>query len=190
VESVSADVFDGFDYVALGHLHGAQIVTERIRYCGSPLPYAFSEAGQRKSVYLVDLDAAGAVSAQRVELPVIRELVTLRGPLADILEGEDHCGATDLTTAYLSVELTDPVRPLEPMRRLRERFSHTLVTQWVPATGAGSSGTHRRTTAGQPDDGQLLTDFVRDARGSDPGPGEQVLLHRALVADRLVERVR
>ena len=59
VESVTADVFDGFDYVALGHLHGSQRVTERIRYSGSPLPYAFSEAGQTKSVLLVDLDPVG-----------------------------------------------------------------------------------------------------------------------------------
>jgi exonuclease SbcD len=190
VESVSADVFDGFDYVALGHLHGAQTVTDRVRYCGSPLPYAFSEAGQRKSVLLVDLDAAGAVSAHSIDLPVIRELATVRGALPDLLSGGTHCGETDLTNAYLSVELTDPVRPLEPMRRLRERFPYTLVTQWMPGNGAGLSPTRRRAPVGQLDDGRLLTDFVRDARGTDPAPGEQALLHRALVADRLVERVR
>ena len=61
VESVSADVFDGFDYVALGHLHSAQVVSERVRYSGSPLPYAFSEAGQAKACWLVDLDGAGDV---------------------------------------------------------------------------------------------------------------------------------
>jgi exonuclease SbcD len=190
VESVSADIFDGFDYVALGHLHGAQIVTDRVRYCGSPLPYAFSEAGQRKSVWLVDLDGAGAVSAQRVDLPVVRELATLRGALPDLLASENHCGEIDLTDAYLSVELTDPVRPLEPMRRLRERFPFTLVTQWMPEVGAGSSPARRRAAVGHLDDGRLLIDFVRDARGTDPAPGERALLDRALVADRLVERVR
>ena len=195
VESVSADVFDGFDYVALGHLHGAQAVTERVRYCGSPLPYAFSEAGQRKSVLLVDLDGAGAVSTRQIDLPVIRPLVMLRGTLDEILATatdrvDTRCGGTDLTTAYLSVELTDPVRPLEPMRRLRERFPFTLVTQWVPETGAGSSRAGCRAPVGHLQDGQLLIDFVRDVRGTEAGPGERVLLEQAVVADRLVERVR
>ena len=121
---------------------------------------------------------------------MVRELATVRGALPDLLSGGTHCGETDLTNAYLSVELTDPVRPLEPMRRLRERFPYTLVTQWMPENGAGASPTRRRAPAGHLDDGRLLTDFVRDARGTDPAPGEQALLHRALVADRLVERVR
>jgi exonuclease SbcD len=114
----------------------------------------------------------------------------VRGTLAELLAGENRCGATDLTKAYLAVELTDPVRPLEPMRRLRERFPYTLVTQWVPETAAGAGSTHRPTALGHPHDGQLLTDFVRDVRGTDPAPGEQLLLQHALVADRLVERVR
>jgi len=190
VESVSADVFDGFDYVALGHLHGAQAVTERVRYCGSPLPYAFSEAGHRKSVLLVDLDDVGAVSAEQIDLPVIRELVTLRGSLAELLAVETLSDGTNLVDAYLSVELTDPVRPLEPMRRLREHFPHTLVTQWAPETGAHSAGARRRATVGHLADDQLLTDFVRDVRGSEPVPSERVLLQQSLVADRLVERVR
>jgi len=190
VESVSANVFDGFDYVALGHLHGAQVVSERIRYCGSPLPYAFSEAGHRKSVLLVDLDHAGAVSVQQIDLPVIRALAMLRGTLDEILCAETHCGEMNLTNAYLSVELTDPVRPLEPMRRLRERFPYTLVTQWVPESGAGSSRAGRRAPVGHLEDGQLLIDFVRDVRGTEAGPGERVLLQQAVVADRLVERVR
>ena len=63
VESVTADVFDGFDYVALGHLHGAQVSPNASAIRGSPLPYAFSEAGQTKSVLLVDLDQAGGSGA-------------------------------------------------------------------------------------------------------------------------------
>ena len=65
VESVTAEVFDGFDYVALGHLHRPQVVSERVRYSGSPMPYAFSEAGYRKSVWLIDLDAPERCSDRR-----------------------------------------------------------------------------------------------------------------------------
>ncbi|MET0864485.1 MAG: exonuclease SbcCD subunit D, partial [Nakamurella sp.] len=127
VESVTAEIFDGFDYVALGHLHSAQVVTERIRYSGSPLPYSFSEAGQQKCAWLVDLDAEGRVESRRVDLPVIRRLAVVRGTMNEIL-----VRSADLADAYLSVELTDPIRPLDPMRRLREVLPHTLVASWVP----------------------------------------------------------
>lgn len=185
VESVTAEVFDGFDYVALGHLHSAQRLTDRIRYCGSPLPYAFSEAGQQKSAYLVDLDATGSVAVERLDLPVIRRLATVRGRLADIL-----CSGPDLADAYLSVELTDAVRPVEPMRRLREVFPHTLVAAWVPIGGSGSTGTQRPAGVAHRADATLLTDFVTDARGSAPTPTEHTLIDQALAADRLLERVR
>lgn len=185
VESVTADVFDGFNYVALGHLHSSQLVTDRIRYSGSPLPYAFSEAGQTKSVLLVDLDPAGAVTVHRLDLPVIRRLATIRGKLADILSG-----ATDLVDAYLSVELTDRVRPLEPMRRLRERFPHTLVASWLPEATAGTAGPRPRQGGGHRSDDLLLADFVTDTRGTAPTSGERVLLREALAADRLLERAR
>ncbi|MGS0686719.1 exonuclease SbcCD subunit D [Nakamurella sp. GG22] len=185
VESVSAELFEGFDYVALGHLHGAQQVTERIRYSGSPLPYAFTEAGHHKCVWLVDLGADGAVDVRRLELPVIRGLATVRGRLADILDGH-----ADLVDHYLSVELTDPVRPLEPMRRLRERFPHVMVTQWLPEPTGGSADGTRRPPTGHRADAVLVTDFVTTARGSAPSGGERLLLQQALAAERLVERAR
>jgi exonuclease SbcD len=86
VESVSADVFAGFDYVALGHLHRSQVVGERIRYSGSPLPYSFAEADQEKGVWLVDLGLDGAVDVTRLALPTIRRLVSVRGHLTEILD--------------------------------------------------------------------------------------------------------
>jgi exonuclease SbcD len=191
VESVTADVFDGFDYVALGHLHSAQVVSDRVRYCGSPLPYAFSEPGAPKCCWLVGLGAAGDIFVEQLPLPVVRRLATVRGRLAEILES-----GPDLVDAYLSVELTDPVRPLEPMRRLRERFPHTLVSQWVPDVPGDPAALGRSPVpgsgarSGRDDDEVLLVDFVRDVRGTGPGPAERELLREALVADRLVERVR
>jgi exonuclease SbcD len=184
VESVTAEIFDGFDYVALGHLHSPQVIADRIRYSGSPLPYSFSEAGQQKSVWLVDLDPAGDVQTRRLELPMVRRLATVRGTMAEILSRED-----DLADAYLSVELTDTTRPLEPMRRLREVFPHTLVAAWVPDVPSGPLN-NRRMPVGQRTDTLLVTDFVTDARGTEPNPRERTLLQDAIAAERLVERVR
>ncbi|MET7799349.1 metallophosphoesterase family protein, partial [Streptomyces decoyicus] len=86
VASVPVTVFDGVDYVALGHLHGCQTLTERVRYSGSPLAYSFSEAAHRKSSWIVDLDADGAVHAERVDCPVPRPLARIRGPLEQLLD--------------------------------------------------------------------------------------------------------
>ncbi len=61
VGSVPASLFSSFDYAALGHLHGPQVLADRLRYSGSPLPYSFSEASQRKGSWLVEIDAGGLV---------------------------------------------------------------------------------------------------------------------------------
>ena len=176
VESVTAEIFGGFDYVALGHLHSAQVVSDRIRYSGSPLPYSFSEAGQRKGVWLVDLDAAGGVETRRLELPVVRRLATVRGTLAEILGR-----GTDLADAYLAVELTDQVRPLEPMRRLREVYPHTLVATWAPEVPTGSSA-HRRAPTGHRTDTLLAVRFREGRQGQRADPD------RTRVAARFARR--
>src|SRR3954453_9395609 len=85
VDLVSSAVFDGVDYVALGHLHRPQTLTPRLRYSGSPLAYSFGEAGQAKQGWLVDLDAAGLAGVRAVGLPVPRELTVLTGTLAELL---------------------------------------------------------------------------------------------------------
>ena len=79
-DHVDASVFDGFDYVALGHLHGPQSVgREYIRYCGSPLKYSFSEAKQQKSVTLVELAEKGQVQVRTVPLVPRHDLREIRG---------------------------------------------------------------------------------------------------------------
>lgn len=119
VAAVPAGVFDGVDYAALGHLHGCQTITERVRYSGSPLPYSFSEADHRKSMWLVDLDAEGAVTAERVDCPVPRALARIRGTLEELLADP---GLTRHEEAWIEATLTDAVRPADPMARLAERF--------------------------------------------------------------------
>ena len=122
VEQVPGSVFDGVDYVALGHLHGPQRLAEHLRYSGSPLAYSFSESS-RKSVWAVDLDAHGLAGVDRVELPVPRELATVRGRLEELLEDVAYA---ELRECYLSVTLTDPARPVDAMRRLRARFPYAV----------------------------------------------------------------
>ena len=137
VEQVPGEVFDDADYVALGHLHGPQRLAEHLRYSGSPIAYSFSEASQYKSVWLVDLDSAGLTDVDRYELPVPRELATVSGELDEILAGADG-ELSKLVECYVSVTLTDRVRPLDAMRKLREYFPYAVHMEWQPADGGGA----------------------------------------------------
>lgn len=186
VESVTADVFAGVDYVALGHLHRPQAVAPTVRYPGSPLPYAFSEAGQTKQVLVVDLPPGSAdVEVTPVDLPAGRRLVTLRGTLEDVLR------RTDLADAWVGVELTDTVRPVEPMRRLQAVMPHTVSVQWVPEGRAGHApGRSAADNQGLGGDLDVLHAFLRDCRGSEPTATELTLLDQALRAGRMAEADR
>ncbi|HEY4022813.1 MAG TPA: exonuclease SbcCD subunit D [Pseudonocardiaceae bacterium] len=182
IEDVPASVFDGVDYVALGHLHGAQTLAEHLRYAGSPIAYSFSEATQHKSVWLVDLGPDGLAAVRRQELPVPRRLATVRGELADLLADPANGSVVD---RYLYAVLTDPVRPLDAMRRLRERFPFAVRLDWLPdgveARPASRGAEHGR------DDAVLAEEFVVDCRGSAPSATERALFSQAFEAVRQLE---
>ena len=80
-----AQLFDGFSYVALGHLHGRQTLAEHMRYCGSPLPYSFSEKDHQKGTWLVEIGAAARQGAEWVHAPGLPAARVLRGRLDDLL---------------------------------------------------------------------------------------------------------
>ncbi|MBK3574239.1 exonuclease SbcCD subunit D [Streptomyces sp. MBT65] len=189
VAAVPAGVFDGVDYVALGHLHGSQKITERVRYSGSPLPYSFSEADHRKSMWLIDLDAAGAVTAERLDCPVPRELARIRGTLEHLLDDPE---LTRHEEAWVEATLTDPVRPADPMARLTERFPHTLSLVFDPERTADDPDvSYARRLAGR-NDREIADDFVAHVRGAGPDEDEQAVLQEAfdtVRADSVVREV-
>ncbi|MFI0233195.1 exonuclease SbcCD subunit D [Streptomyces sp. NPDC017086] len=187
VAAVPAAVFDGVDYAALGHLHGCQTLTERVRYSGSPLAYSFSEAGHRKSMWLVDLDADGSVTAERVDCPVPRPLARLRGTLEDLLADPALSGHED---AWVEATLTDPVRPADPMARLTERFPHTLSLVFAPDRAPDDPRvSYARRLAGRSDQ-QIAQDFVAHVRGAGPDEHEAAVLRETIDAVRADHAVR
>ncbi|MFD8735066.1 exonuclease SbcCD subunit D [Streptomyces sp. NPDC059618] len=187
VASVPAGVFDGVDYTALGHLHGSQTITERVRYSGSPLPYSFSEADHRKTMWLVDLGSDGSVAAERIDCPVPRPLARLRGRLEDLLADpalERH------TDAWVEATLTDPVRPADPMARLAERFPHTLSLVFDPERSPQAPDvSYARRIAGRGEE-QITEDFVAHVRGVGPDARERAVLRDAFDAVRADETAR
>ncbi|WP_427923896.1 exonuclease SbcCD subunit D [Streptomyces sp. cg40] len=187
VAAVPAGVFDGVHYVALGHLHGSQTITGRVRYSGSPLPYSFSEADHRKSVWLVDLDADGTVTAERVDCPVPRELARIRGALEDLLDDPELARHEE---AWVEATLTDPVRPADPMARLTERFPHTLSLVFDPERSPDDPDvSYARRLAGRSDQ-EIADDFVAHVRGAGPDDAEQTVLQEAFDAVRADAVVR
>ncbi|MCP2258913.1 Exodeoxyribonuclease I subunit D [Streptoalloteichus tenebrarius] len=184
VEHVPGSVFDGIDYVALGHLHGPQVLADHLRYSGSPLAYSFSEASHRKSVWLVDLDARGLAEVRRHELPVPRRLATVSGRLEELLTDPRHA---ELADHFLSVVLTDPVRPLDAMRRLQERFPHAVHLEWHPEGGREALRLRYAQVVRDRDDHEIACHFVEDCRDSRPTESERALLKEALAAVRRAE---
>ncbi|WP_405780627.1 exonuclease SbcCD subunit D [Streptomyces sp. NBC_01378] len=182
VAAVPSGVFDGVDYVALGHLHGSQVISERVRYCGSPLPYSFSEADHRKSMWLVDLDAHGFAAAERVDCPVPRPLARIRGDLADLLARPD---LTAHEESWVEATLTDPVRPDDPMARLAERFPHTLSLAFDPQRAPEDPDVSYAQRLKGRDDQQIAEDFVTHVRGAGPDERERAVLREALDAVRI-----
>lgn len=176
VETVPGSTFSGVDYVALGHLHAPQVVAEGIRYSGSVLPYSFGERSHRKAVWIVDLDAQGLADVRRHDLPVVRELVALRGDLSDLLTDDAH---SVHETAYVSAELTDPLRPVDAMRRLRARFPHAVHVEWIRPE-ASFAGDYRSRVHGRTDP-EIVHAFLDDVRSA-PDDAETALVIEALRA--------
>ncbi|MFI8965909.1 exonuclease SbcCD subunit D [Streptomyces sp. NPDC053493] len=178
VAAVPAGVFDGVDYVALGHLHGSQTITPRVRYSGSPLAYSFSETDHRKTMWLVDLGPDGAIgSAERIDCPVPRPLARIRGRLDDLLADPALARHED---AWVEATLTDPARPADPMARLTERFPHTLHLVFDPERTDGDPDVSYASRLRGRGDRQIAEDFVAHVRGgTGPDHAERAVLHGA-----------
>ena len=125
-DNVDAEVFAGFDYVALGHLHGAQRAGgEHIRYCGTMLKYSFSEANHHKSVTFVQLGEKGSLSITTRELKPLRDLKQIRGTYEEIMSRSYYYG-TELPESYLHITLTDEEDVPEALGRLRTVYPYIM----------------------------------------------------------------
>jgi len=159
---VDVGVFAGCAYVALGHHHRAQdIAGERVRYSGSPLMYSFAEAGQPKSVTIVDIGADGELTREIVPLTRGRSLGVIEGTLAELLQAPDPT----LADSYVKARLLDDGPVLDPHARLSRHYPHLLVVEH-----ARLSRRHEMRDAPREstviDEGALFRAFVVDVTGT------------------------
>ncbi len=172
-DNVDVSVFDPFDYVALGHIHGPQQVgRETVRYCGTPLKYSFSEAGHQKSVTVVELGPKGTVSVRTVPLIPLRDLAELRGTYEELTFRGFYEG-TSYQKDYVHITLTDEEDVPDAMRKLQIIYPNLMKLDYD----------NRRTRAGACLDGaedaeqksplELLEEFYEKQNGQPMGEEQQ-----------------
>ncbi|MCI5594492.1 MAG: exonuclease SbcCD subunit D [Clostridiales bacterium] len=125
-DNVDAGVFDDFDYVALGHIHSPQNCgSDKIRYCGTPLKYSFSEARDKKSVTVVEIAEKGNVTYRTVELVPKHDLVELKGTYAE-LTLKSFYENTTWQDDYTHITLTDEEDVPDAIGKLRTVYRRLM----------------------------------------------------------------
>ena len=125
-DNVDASVFAPFDYVALGHIHGAQNCgSERIRYCGTPLKYSFSEVHHQKSITVVELGAKGNLNISAIELTPVHDMSEIRGTFAELTDPVYYT-ENPIVDNYLRITLTDEDDIPDAIGRLRQIYKNLM----------------------------------------------------------------
>lgn len=146
LDNVDASVFNGFDYVALGHIHSPQNVgRETLRYCGTPLKYSFSEVHQGKSVTIVTMKEKGCISLKTIPLRPLRDLKEIKGTYND-LTLKSFYEHTEYPESYLHITLTDEEDVPDAVSRLQVIYPHIMKLDYDNARTRNSPGTD---TAGE-----------------------------------------
>lgn len=170
--AVSKDVFRGFDYVALGHIHKPQCVSDRVRYCGSPLAYSFgSEEQQAKGVILLDTD-----TMEQTFLPLkpLHERRTVRGTYRELMDMEG------LQNAYLRLEVTDRFAGLELWADLQTRFPHLLELRGKTLEDTGSATALTVEQLHTMDEADIMEKFLAETFDTSPTAAQMALFRWAL----------
>ena len=146
LDNVDASVFNGFDYVALGHIHSPQnVVRETLRYCGTPLKYSFSEVHQEKSITIVTMKEKGCISLKTIPLRPLRDLKEIKGTYND-LTLKSFYEHTEYPESYLHITLTDEEDVPDAVSRLQVIYPHIMKLDYDNARTRNSPGTD---TAGE-----------------------------------------
>ena len=161
LDNVDASLFDAFDYVALGHLHGPQRVGRNaVRYAGSPVRYSFSEISQKKAACIVDLDGQGNVSVTQIPLVPLHAMREITCSLEDLEAGKDTGDHQD----YMHVTLTDR-SAYDAFNRVKAVYPHLLLLSWQEAEIAASSGKMTLSEMKQKSCFELFSDFFTEQTG-------------------------
>lgn len=180
LDNVDASAFDGFDYVALGHLHGPQqIGRPSVRYAGSPLKYSFSETRQKKSVTVAELGEKGKLELTRIPLAPLRDMREIRGPIAALTAPETVEGTN--REDYVRAVLTDEKEVADAAGKLRAVYPNLMRIDFenrrMETENAGTSAVgdpSRRTPM------QLFEEFYCDRNGASMSEQERKIIGKII----------
>lgn len=181
IDAIPASLFDAYDYVALGHLHGPQQVGRpAVRYSGSLLKYSFSECFQRKSVCMVELGAKGDVSFDLLPLTPLHDMRKISGPLAQLTAPEIvHAGNP---YDYLHVTLTDEAETYDPIGKLRAVYPNVMELRFDNARARSQGATSDAAVLAAKSPLSLFCEFY-EAQNGQPPSDSQVAAARSLLAE-------
>lgn len=129
VDQIPVELFDSFDYVALGHIHSPQKVDRKtVRYCGAPLKYSFSEVGQEKSITVVELEEKGKIVLSAIPLKPIHDLRKIRGTYLEVTEKSFYENSN--REDYLQVTLTDEEDIPDGIAKLRTIYPNLMRLEY------------------------------------------------------------
>ena len=185
LDNIDGALFAPFDYTALGHIHSPQKITgAEARYCGSPLKYSFSEAGQQKSVLLVDMREKGDLEIREIPLKPLREMREIRGSY-DELTSRKNYENTD-TEAYIHVTLTDDGDIHDAIGRLRTIYPNIMLLDYA----GRRTGTGREAEDFRPEE-KSGTDYFAELfelqNGRQPDEEERQIIAGAFEREKEVE---
>lgn len=174
--NVDYHIYDGYNYVALGHLHGPQSVKNKpqIRYSGSLLKYSIDEQHQKKGVLLVDMDAKGDFSIEEIQLPVTHDVRVVEGLIEDLEK-------LDVSEDYVEVRLKNDHSVMSPADRLRSVFPNLLTV--VQNDYAVDVNNEYKVNFRGRTHGDLFQEFYKNVTGRNMNEAELNLL------DRVINRV-
>lgn len=167
--TVSSQCFAAFNYTALGHLHACQ-GSGTVRYSGSLMKYSFNEANQKKGVHIIDMDAAGNITSETIELQPRRNLACLTGSFDDLL----HNPRSEAQDNFLQITLTDEHPVLDAKYRLEQVYPNILHLQYQRQQREVQeiNSLHKRRLAAQ----DLFAAFFEQVQGRPLNDTEQKLL--------------
>ncbi|MBQ0079451.1 MAG: exonuclease SbcCD subunit D [Eubacterium sp.] len=181
IDNIDAAAFEGFDYVALGHIHGPQNMDGgRIRYCGTPLKYSMSEAGHEKSVTVVELFAKGDVSIRTIGLTPLRDMRKVEGLFADVIEAGR--GEGEACSDYVHVVLKDEDEVAGAYDQLRKIYPNIMGMNYDNTRTRNTEAVGLAQEVDKKSELELFAELFTKQNGRDMSP-EQEEYMTALIND-------
>ncbi len=175
IDHVSASLFDAFDYVALGHIHGPQSMRRKeVRYAGTLLKYSMSECNHNKSITIVDFGAKGNVDVKMIPVKPLRDMRVIRGDYETLMSPAFY--GKEKRDDYLKVVLTDHHDIPEAMGRLSSVYSQIMVLEYERLKKEMYASDVERVVQEVKQPGEYLAEFYEGLNGEPMSAYQENLL--------------